>query len=142
MVSARISIRNMISSISPEAAKSSPTARYWSLTNWIPPVNAGGNPERTRNTVALISSSDLRTWEVHSVILHHPDVAKHGFQYLDWHFDGDDLIALSRTAFDDEAGGADNQHNANFITFHRIENFRDRGPADSIIPPAQLGWIP
>ena len=118
------------------------TARYWSLTNWIPPVNAGGNPERTRNTVALISSSDLRTWEVHSVILHHPDVAKHGFQYLDWHFDGDDLIALSRTAFDDEAGGADNQHNANFITFHRIENFRDRGPADSIIPPAQLGWIP
>ena len=118
------------------------TQRYWSLTNWVAPVNAGGNPERTRNTVALISSSDLRTWKIHAVLLHHPDISKHGFQYLDWHFDGEDLIALSRTAFDDEAGGADNQHNANFITFHRFENFRNLGPDDSIVAPEQLGWHP
>ncbi len=49
---------------------------------------------------------------------------KHGFQYLDWQFEGNDIIALSRTAYDDAEGEAHNQHDANFITFHRIENFR------------------
>ncbi len=109
------------------------TQRYWALTNWIAPQDAGGNPERTRNTVALIVSPDLRQWDIRCVVLHHPDVAKHGFQYLDWLFEGDDLIALSRTAFDDGQGGADNQHNANFITFHRFENFRQLSLADSVV---------
>jgi hypothetical protein len=31
---------------------------------------------------------------------------------------------LSRTAFDDGLGGAHNAHDANFLTFHRIENIR------------------
>lgn len=48
----------------------------------------------------------------------------HAFQYVDWQFDGDDLIAVSRTDFDDGLGGADNYHDANFITFYRIPNFR------------------
>jgi hypothetical protein len=50
-----------------------------------------------------------------------------GFQYADWLFDGDDLIAVVRTAFDDADGGADSFHNANFLTFHRIRNFREAG---------------
>ena len=33
---------------------------------------------------------------------------------------GDDLLALSRTAFN----GAHSFHDSNFITFHRISNFR------------------
>ena len=32
----------------------------------------------------------------------HPDVKNHGFQYVDWLFEGDDLIAACRTAFDDD----------------------------------------
>ncbi len=48
----------------------------------------------------------------------------HGFQYVDWKFEGEDLIAVSRTAFDDGLGGAANYHDANFITFHRVCNFR------------------
>ena len=58
------------------------------------------------------------------MVLYHPGVEKHAFQYLDWQFDGADLIAVSRTAFDDDGGGADNQHNANYLTFHRVRNFR------------------
>ncbi len=100
------------------------TKRYWSLTNFVPTEFRGKNPERTRNTQALCSSADLRTWTVHRVILQHSDVSKHGFQYVDWDFDGSDLIAVSRTAYDDGAGGAHRQHDANFLTFHRIENFR------------------
>ena len=97
---------------------------YWTLSNAILPEYRGGNPERTRNVIALMSSDDLRKWEIRNVVLHHPDVQKHGFQYVDWLFEGDDIVAASRTAYDDGLGGADNQHNSNFLTFHRIEDFR------------------
>ena len=38
--------------------------------------------------------------------------------------DSDDLVAVSRTAYDDYEGGAHSAHDANFLTFHRIKNFR------------------
>ena len=57
-------------------------------------------------------------------MLYHPDTKHHGFQYADWLFDGDDIVFVSRTAFDDSEGGAADYHNANYLTFHRIENFR------------------
>jgi hypothetical protein len=98
--------------------------RYWSLSNWIPEEFKGHNIERTRNTLALVSSDDLRNWTVHSVILQDNNVEKSGFQYVDWQFENDDIIFLSRTAFFDGENYADNQHNSNFITFHRIEEFR------------------
>ncbi|MBC9909716.1 sialidase family protein [Chitinophaga varians] len=97
---------------------------YWTISNYVPAIFRGGNPERTRNTAALMSSSDLKHWQVRGIVLHHPDVAKHGFQYIDFQFDNKDIIAVSRTAFDDAEGGADNQHNANYLTFHRIRHFR------------------
>jgi hypothetical protein len=49
---------------------------------------------------------------------------KHAFQYVDWQFDGEDLVVASRTAFDDDEGGAHRAHDANFMTFHRVEKFR------------------
>ncbi len=66
------------------------------------------------------------------IILHHPDTEKHGFQYVDWEFEGDYLIAACRTAFDDGLGGAHNQHDANFLTFHRVGNFRDLTRNDDV----------
>ncbi|GAB3248027.1 sialidase family protein [Larkinella harenae] len=102
--------------------------RYWTLANYIPQevkqANTGKNPASLRNTQALCSSADLRTWELRQVVLQHPDVVKHGFQYVDWLFDGNDIILLSRTAYDDGLGGAHNNHDANFLTFHRIKKFR------------------
>ena len=109
--------------------------QYWSLVNHVPPQHAGRNTERARNTLALTSSSDLRQWTVRSIVLYHPDPEKHAFQYADWQFDGDDLILVSRTAFDDAEGGAAVQHDANFLTFHRVKNFRSLTMADS---PATL----
>lgn len=97
---------------------------YWSLANYIPPSQRGGNVERTRNTLALTHSTDLRSWEVRAILLHHPDPLSHAFQYPDFQFDGDDLVAAVRTAFDDAEGGAHNGHDANFITFHRWSGFR------------------
>lgn len=107
--------------------------KYWTLSNAVLPKHKGKNPERTRNAVALMSSSDLREWKIRSIILYHPDVKHHGFQYLDWQFEGNDVIAISRTAYDEETGVAHNQHDANYMTFHRVTNFRKMTPADSVI---------
>lgn len=100
--------------------------RYWSLTNWVHPDDRGGDVERTRNTLALTCSPDLRQWSLRSLVLRSPDVRATGFQYVDWLIDGEDLIAVSRTASDDGLGGAHNAHDANFLTFHRIGGFRER----------------
>ena len=72
----------------------------------------------------MLSSPDLDNWTIRGIILYHPDVELHGFQYLDWQFDGKDIVIASRTAFDDGMGGAHNRHDSNFLTFHRVKNFR------------------
>jgi len=51
----------------------------------------------------------------------------HGFQYTDWEFDGNDIIAVSRTAFPESRGLPIRQHDANMLTFHRIADFRSAG---------------
>src|SRR5690606_28763177 len=103
---------------------------YWTLSNIIPEEFQKKYPKRRasgfRNTLALMSSDDLVNWQMHEIVLQHPDVMDHGFQYVDWQFEGNDIIFLSRTAYNDGLGGAHNNHDANFLTFHRIENFRKR----------------
>jgi hypothetical protein len=94
------------------------TKRYWSI------VNPQTNPAAVRNRSALTSSKDLRDWRIERILFEHPDKEKHAWQYVDWLFEGNDIILVSRTAFDDNLGGAHNYHDANFMTFHRLENFR------------------
>jgi hypothetical protein len=105
---------------------------YWSLVNQTLPQHAGEVAPRVRNAVALVRSPDLRKWEVRCLLLYHPDVKFHGFQYADWLIDGDDIIAAIRTAFDEKAGQAHNQHDANYLTFHRWPNFRELTSEDSV----------
>jgi hypothetical protein len=99
--------------------------KYWTLSNYVPEAYRGVIPlDRVRNTLALCSSSDLINWTIDTTVLQHPDTLKHGFQYVDWQFAGDDIIAVSRTAYDDGLGGADSYHNNNLFTFHRIKKYR------------------
>ncbi len=101
------------------------TKRYWTLVNYVPEAYRGKEQmDRIRNTLVLCSSTDLLHWDIHSRLLFHPDYKKHGFQYADWVFDGKDIIFLSRTAYDDAEGGAQNYHNTNYITFHRIKKIK------------------
>ena len=97
---------------------------YWTICNMISKGFEDMNAGSVRNALVIKSSSDLKQWNVHRILLKHPDVKKHGFQYVDWQFDGKNIIYLSRTAFDDESGGANNYHDANYLTFHRIKNYR------------------
>ena len=114
------------------------TKKYWSLSNVVPERHRGNNPGGIRNTLGLISSPDLKNWTVDTILLYHPDPAKHGFQYVDWLFDGNDLIAASRTAYDDDEGGAHNNHDANFLTFHRFKNFRNLTMKDAVKMPTAI----
>ena len=110
--------------------------RYWSLATIVPKKHEDeGKPGGIRNTLALTCSETLRDWEVRCILLYHPDVKAHGFQYVDWSFDGDDIIAVCRTAYNDGIGGARNNHDANFMTFHRINNFRTLTMKDSVALP-------
>jgi hypothetical protein len=122
---------------------------YWSLVNYVPADfrehlefvaefvgtkkkhlryyidRVVAHPASVRNTLALVSSPDLKTWTLNGIVLQHADVEKHAFQYVDWLFEGDDIILLSRTAFGKGDEAADSAHNANYITFHRISDFRN-----------------
>jgi hypothetical protein len=104
---------------------------YWALVNPALPGEtlSVSSPGSVRNTLALTSSPDLIHWTPRVIVLHHPDPGFYGFQYVDWQFDGDDIILVSRTSFDDDAGHAHSFHDANFLTFHRIKQFRKLGHA-------------
>lgn len=97
---------------------------YWALVNPVIGEHPDLSPGNVRNNLALSFSSDLRHWEMRSILLSHPDMRYHGFQYVDWLISGEDIIAVSRTAYDDGFGGAHTQHDANFMTFHRFKRFR------------------
>jgi hypothetical protein len=95
--------------------------RYWTIGN------KQSDPPAGRNVLALASSADLRTWKTETILLRHADSQYHAWQYVDWLFDADDIVAVSRTAWD----GAHNYHDANYLTFHRFVNFRAKTMADS-----------
>ena len=100
---------------------------YWSIVNYVLESDRGSFQINTiRNTLALVSSKDLKQWKVVDIVLTHTDPYRYGFQYVDWAFEGDDIIFVSRTAFDDEEGGSKRAHDANFLTFHRIAEFRKK----------------
>jgi hypothetical protein len=108
------------------------TQRYFALANPALPEYplSATNPASVRNTLALLSSRDLREWKQERIVLSHPDVTKHGFQYVDWQFDGPDLAAVIRAGFDDDEGGAPRAHDANFLLFYRVKNFRKSGSTE------------
>ena len=94
-----------------------PSGCYWSL---VDRVTHEENPSQ-RNVLALTSSNDLKHWTVRKIVLEHPgDEAKVGFQYVDWLIENDDIVAVCRTAWRD----AHSYHDANYLTFHRLPNFR------------------
>jgi hypothetical protein len=114
--------------------------RYWSIGSKITNPHSGYawlyTPHHQRNVLALTSSADLHTWEERCRLLRFregrvvtKDESRVCFQYVDWQFDGDDLIAVCRLAWNGL-----NYHDANFITFHRVKNFRTLTLADSAPP--------
>ncbi len=93
---------------------------YWTLSNYQ------RHPYAMRNKLTLCSSPDLRQWTAHETVLYHWDFVFHAWQYVDWRIDGEDIVFVSRTAYPmGHEVLPHGYHDANFFTFHRIENFRD-----------------
>jgi hypothetical protein len=91
---------------------------YWALANVSPKPLP--QPAGLRNTVSLLYSENLREWKLKGHLLHRENHEQFAFQYMEFIFDGDDLLFVSRTAWD----GAFNHHDANYFTFHRVKDFR------------------
>jgi len=81
---------------------------------------------RQRNVLSLAATDDLVHWSTVCVLIeddshlsHEESIARVGFQYVDWQFDGDDIVYLVRTAYN----GAHSYHDSNRITFHVLKDF-------------------
>lgn len=93
--------------------------RYYTLASRILDKEKVGS----RNLLSFMSSNDLCKWEVKLDVIDRRDrdPLQEGFQYVDFEFEGDDIVFLCRTAIN----GAHNYHDANYSVFDRIENFRE-----------------
>ncbi len=93
------------------------THRYFTIASYKP-----DQPETKRNLLSLLCTENLVDWRLvcHLIDYRDADPSKVAFQYVDFQFDGDDIIYQSRTAFN----GAKSYHDNNYQTFHRLRNFR------------------
>ena len=76
-----------------------------------------------RNLLSLVSTTDLINWDIVCDLIDRrdEDPGQTGFQYVDFFYEGDDLLFLCRTAVNNPS----NYHNSNYQTFHRVKNFRN-----------------
>ena len=100
----------------------------WLVSQWRTSQQKGVHlHQRQRNVMALCASDDLCRWRVvktlmedDSGLLPEDSLRFTGYQYVDWQFDGDDLIYVVRTA----SRGARNFHDSNRMLFGRELDFR------------------
>ena len=97
---------------------------YWALVNNVTTFDPAVPAASERNVLSLARSENLMEWRIRKVLLSHPDRMTNAFQYADWVFDGDDLVAAIRTACEFDGAKARSPHDANLLTFHRFTNFR------------------
>jgi hypothetical protein len=104
---------------------------HWYLT-LCNPNTAPAKSAYQRNVLALYASQDLRAWQPCTTLLTDDtglpeDESRRltGFQYVDWQFDGPDIVYLVRTAY----AGAHSFHDSNRITAHRLDNYGQYLPA-------------
>ena len=87
-----------------------PSGKYYAIGNTLP----------GRNVLAMYVSNDLENWTFERNIADysHMSVKTTAFQYPDFMFNGEnEILLVSRTALN----GADNFHNNNYVTFHRVK---------------------
>jgi len=102
---------------------------YWTLANVIDNKTREEYPQlilatKFRNLLVLQNSPDLQNWKQVVVVDYNEEPLFHGYQYADWVFSGDNILAVIRVADNDEEGGAEDFHNTNYLWFKKIKNFR------------------
>lgn len=110
------------------------SGKYWSVVSAVSDryigmthggiYSSGIHCGLLRNRLVLISSDDVRHWKEEAVLVESDNPFFDGFQYVDWQFEGDDMVAVVRLAMEEERGLPERQHDANFLVFLRIPDFR------------------
>lgn len=94
------------------------TGTYWAIVNEI----VYETQPAARTVVSLAMSRDMEQFRIVKRLIDFKDSdpRQTGFQYISFIIDGEDILFLSRTAMNKVR----NHHDANYITFHRVGNFR------------------
>lgn len=100
------------------------TGIYLSLVN----NNTDPTYSRQRNILSLSASRDLQNWFIVKTLMtddsglsHQDSIRLTGFQYVEWQFDGEDIIYLVRSAY----RGARNYHDSNRIHYRVLRNYME-----------------
>ena len=110
-----------------------PQTMYWMFSNLVTnsqdllgwgermrDTKYSGGPGNERRWLFLHYSIDCLNWFPAGCVARWPDRVHRSFMYPSAVVDGDDMVVLSRTSRD-----AENQHDADLCTIHRVRNFRD-----------------
>jgi hypothetical protein len=99
---------------------------YYTLSTNVTAANLAIGCVGARNNLVFATSSDLIEWRVCAQLLYDDtgftpqDSCRYtGFHYVDWIFDGADILYVPRTGY----RGADSFHNANRVTYKVIEGY-------------------
>jgi hypothetical protein len=102
------------------------TGVYYSLSTDVTPEAAADGRMNDRNHLVLATSPDMVAWRTCRTVLHddtgfdaNQSALFTGFEYPDWIFDGDDIIAAVRTAY----RGAVSAGSSNRLTTIRVPGF-------------------
>ena len=82
-------------------------------------IALGNDAQYKRKRLVMAVSDDLDSWRIAYEIANAWG-SENAFSYPDFIFSENDILLLSRTAYN----GAKNNHDTNMITFHKIEDFR------------------
>ena len=98
--------------------------RYICISNWYMTENAC----RARNVLGISYSDNLTDWITVDTLLVDRQIInsecscwKTAFQYVDWDYDGDDIVMVVREA----TGFTNTFHDGKYLTFYRISDFRE-----------------
>lgn len=112
------------------AAYDAVSGKFYALSNPILAVDKGEDtPNLIRNTTALLSSPDLRNWNVEKIFQYTEISEDQGFCYPNFDFDGTNMVIATRGAYK-VGDGRDPQraHDSNLLVFNVIKDFRHATP--------------
>jgi hypothetical protein len=99
---------------------------FFTLSTDVTSTAIAQNTVFARNHLVLAVSADIYKWETCTVVLMDDtglssvDSARYtGFHYVDWVFDGPDILYAIRTGY----RGSNSYHNANRMTVKRVANY-------------------
>ncbi len=111
------------------------SGKYWTLVSPFYTNTRtlyGLSPTQNRNSLVLMSSTDLLTWTRERTCIYSDNAFNNSYHYIDWRFDGDDLISVFRCSVDEARGLPLSYHDSNAFGFFRVRNFRSGGAVSTI----------